>query len=91
MNPIIVAAIIQVVLELLKNCPEERADRIKAHLNNPGPLMRIRFEGALRRRLNISPAEWRANAPTIMPAVYAEGQAVTLEDAQEFAEMAKSA
>ncbi len=91
MNPLLVTAIMTVIVELLKNCPEERADRIKAHLNNPGPLMRVRFEGMLRRQMNISPSDWRTNSKTIMPQVYAEGTAVTLEDAQELVEMAKAA
>jgi hypothetical protein len=91
MNPIIVAAIMAVITELMKNCVDQRAENIKAHLNSPGPIFRLRFEGALRRRLNLSPSDWRANKDKILGPAYAEGQAVSLEDAQELLEMAKTA
>ncbi len=91
MNPIVIAAIMTIITELIKNCPEQRAENIKAMLNNPGPLLQIRFEGKLRRQLNISPGEWRQRKDEVMPAIYAEGRAVSIEDAQELVDMSKAA
>lgn len=83
MNPIIAALLLQVVMELLKNCPEERADNLLRMFRDPGPLLRIRLEGSIRRRLNISPRDWREKSEPLMAPVYAEGRAATLEDVEE--------
>lgn len=91
MNPIIAALLLQVVMQLLKNCPEERADNILRMFRDPGPLLRIRLEGAIRRRLNLSPRDWREKSSTIMGPVYAEGRAAALEDVEEILLQAKSA
>lgn len=91
MNPIIAALLLQVVMQLLKNCPEERADNVLRMFHNPGPLLRIRLEGAIRRELNISPREWRERSGTIMSHVYEEGRAATLEDVEEILLQTKAA
>ncbi len=91
MNPIVSAILMAVITALLQNCPEARAERILKMFHNPGPLQRIKLEGALRRQLNISPSDWKRKGPDLMAAVYDEGRAVTLEDVQEMLELAKAA
>lgn len=90
MNPVIAAIITQVVLALLQNCPEEKEDRILKLFHDPGPLMKIKLEGAIRRQLNLSPRDWRDKGAALMAPVYSEGRAVTLDDVKELIQMAKA-
>lgn len=91
MNPIIVSAIITIVIELLKNCPEERKDKILERLKNPRGLDLFRFSARLRRHLNISPREWNDTAePQVMDYVQQMQADLTDSDLDELIERSRS-
>lgn len=63
------AAILAVLLDLIKGCLEADRDRLERMRARPSPLLKTLFRSKLRRQLGISPSEWRRHAHRYEPEI----------------------